>query len=58
MNVRSAKIKKVKVGIEAGYKQIIKISEIVLSTLVLFTVIAYTTKGPSLTREIVSIVKK
>ena len=49
------KTEQVKAGIEAGYNQIIKLSDILLSVPVLFAALADPMKGPRLGRALVKV---
>ena len=51
------KRKQIKNGIKVGYKQIVKLSEILLSVLVVFAALTDWKNGPALAREIVHILK-
>ena len=55
---KEMKRKQVRKGIKAGYNQIVKLSEILLSVPVIFAALTDWKKGPSLARAIVHIVKK
>ena len=56
--VRNMKKKQVKNGIKAGYNQMVKLSEILLSVPVLFCALTDPKRGPALARALVFIVKK
>ena len=53
--LRVMKTEQVKAGIEAGYNQIIKLSDILLSVPVLFAALADPMKGPGLARALVKV---
>ena len=57
-SIQQMKKEQVVAGINAGYKQIVKLSEILLSVPVIFAAITDWKRGPALARAIVCIVKE